>query len=74
MTANISTNRHYGFDLLRILACYMVIQIHTGEFYYIGNGGAVINSPAAHIVGGSIHFSVPVSLCSSCSLATICFQ
>jgi surface polysaccharide O-acyltransferase-like enzyme len=51
MTANISTNRHYGFDLLRILACYMVIQIHTGEFYYIGNDGAVINSPAAHIVG-----------------------
>jgi surface polysaccharide O-acyltransferase-like enzyme len=50
MTTNI-TKRHYGFDILRVLACYMVMQIHTGEFYYIGNNGAVINSPDAHIVG-----------------------
>ena len=43
--------RHYGFDILRVLACYMVMQIHTGEFYYIGDGGTVINSTDAHIVG-----------------------
>ncbi len=51
MTATNPPRRHYGFDILRILACYMVIQIHTGEFYYIGNGGAVINTPNSHIVG-----------------------
>lgn len=50
MTA-ISSKRHYGLDVLRIVACYMVIQIHTGEFYYIGEAGAVINSPSSHIVG-----------------------
>jgi surface polysaccharide O-acyltransferase-like enzyme len=53
MTATITTHqtRHYGFDILRVLAIYMVLQIHTGEFYYIGIGGAVINSPASHVVG-----------------------
>lgn len=51
MKPDINVNRHYGFDVLRILALYMVLQIHTGEFYYIGNGGAVINSPASHVVG-----------------------
>src|ERR1700759_709489 len=50
MTAITLPKRHYGFDLLRIVACYMVIQIHTGEFYYIGDGGVVINTPNSHIV------------------------
>ncbi|MGN6397192.1 MAG: acyltransferase [Mucilaginibacter sp.] len=51
MTIQNIAKRHYGFDILRVLACYMVMQIHTGEFYYIGDGGTVINSPDAHIVG-----------------------
>ncbi|MBP7487229.1 MAG: acyltransferase family protein [Parabacteroides sp.] len=34
--------RNHGFDLLRVLACYMVIQVHAGEFFYIGAGGAVL--------------------------------
>ncbi|WP_214072758.1 acyltransferase family protein [Mucilaginibacter sp. dw_454] len=51
MTEITTNKRHYGFDVLRVLACYMVMQIHTGEFYYIGNGGAVINSPDSHMVG-----------------------
>lgn len=50
MTTTIA-KRHYGLDILRVLACYMVMQIHTGEFYYIGNNGAVINSADAQIVG-----------------------
>jgi len=50
MTTNLP-KRHFGFDILRVLACYMVMQIHTGEFYYIGINGTVINSPDAHIVG-----------------------
>jgi surface polysaccharide O-acyltransferase-like enzyme len=43
--------RQYGLDVLRVLACYMVIQIHAGEFYYIGPVGNVLNTPEAHTVG-----------------------
>jgi surface polysaccharide O-acyltransferase-like enzyme len=49
--STINNQRHYGFEILRVFACYMVIQIHTGEFYYIGNGGTVINSSDSHYVG-----------------------
>ncbi|GAB6120607.1 acyltransferase [Dysgonomonas termitidis] len=34
-------DRVFSLDLLRVLACYMVIQVHAGEFYYIGDGGTV---------------------------------
>ena len=34
-------SRNYGLDLLRVLACYMVLQVHAGEFYYIADGGLV---------------------------------
>ncbi|MGI4756276.1 MAG: acyltransferase [Janthinobacterium lividum] len=43
--------RNLGMDLLRVLATYMVMQIHTGEFFYIGKDGAVLNTPDAHWVG-----------------------
>src|ERR1700754_1920703 len=42
--------RNYGLDVLRVIACYMVIQVHSGEFYYIGDGGVVLNTPDAHVV------------------------
>jgi surface polysaccharide O-acyltransferase-like enzyme len=44
-------SRNLGLDLLRVVATYMVVQIHTGEFYYIGAGGSVLDTPAAHCVG-----------------------
>lgn len=34
--------RNYGLDIIRVLACYLVIQLHTGEFYYIGANGTVL--------------------------------
>lgn len=43
--------RHYGLDVLRVIACYMVLQVHSGEFYYIGNIGQTLNTPDAHWVG-----------------------
>lgn len=46
-----NVQRHLGFDLLRVVATYMVIQIHTGEFYYIGSGGTVLNTSNAYWVG-----------------------
>lgn len=35
-------SRNHGLDLLRVLACYMVLQVHAGEFYYIADGGLVV--------------------------------
>ena len=52
---NISTplthNRHRGFDLLRVIAIYMVMQIHTGEFEYISPAGTVLHTAGAWAVG-----------------------
>jgi len=39
--------RNAGLDILRVLACYMVVQIHTGEFFYISTEGGVLNGPGA---------------------------
>ena len=50
MPAAAAQRRHFGFDLLRVLATYMVMQIHTGEFEYIGSNG-VIHSEGAWAVG-----------------------
>lgn len=45
------TPRNLGLDLLRIFATYMVMQIHSGEFFYIGSGGSVINNTDSQWVG-----------------------
>jgi surface polysaccharide O-acyltransferase-like enzyme len=47
----IASPRNYGLDILRVLCCYMVIQAHTGEFYYIGNGGIITSKVAAYWAG-----------------------
>ena len=39
--------RNAGLDILRVLACYMVVQIHTGEFFYISPEGGVLNGPGS---------------------------
>jgi surface polysaccharide O-acyltransferase-like enzyme len=55
--------RNYGLDILRVLACYLVIQVHTGEFYYIGDGGTVLtgNSPFwVGILNSLCRVSVPL--------------
>ena len=46
-----AASRHVGLDILRVLATYMVMQIHTGEFFYISKAGGVINTPDSHWVG-----------------------
>jgi surface polysaccharide O-acyltransferase-like enzyme len=43
--------RHRGFDLLRVIAIYMVMQIHTGEFEYIGPDGTVLHTAGSWAVG-----------------------
>lgn len=42
--------RNPGPDLLRVLACYMVLQVHAGEFYYIAEGGTVTAGAAPYVV------------------------
>ncbi len=44
-------SRHFGLDLLRVIACYMVIQIHTGEFFYIASDGSVLPGENPYWVG-----------------------
>ncbi|OHT01554.1 transmembrane acyltransferase [Tritrichomonas foetus] len=34
--------RYFGIDLIRIFACFMVIHVHAGEYYYFGPGGDVM--------------------------------
>ena len=34
--------RYFGIDLIRVLACYLVMQTHAGEIYYINDEGDVI--------------------------------
>jgi surface polysaccharide O-acyltransferase-like enzyme len=43
--------RHRGFDLLRVIAIYMVMQIHTGEFEYEGPNGTVLHTAGSWAVG-----------------------
>lgn len=48
---SIQRNRNFGLDLLRVIACYMVLQIHAGEFYYITPQGTVSHTADAWWVG-----------------------
>jgi surface polysaccharide O-acyltransferase-like enzyme len=43
--------RHRGLDLLRVIAIYMVMQIHTGEFEYISPTGTVLHTAGSWAVG-----------------------
>ncbi|SHE86512.1 acyltransferase [Dysgonomonas macrotermitis] len=36
-----TNNRIFSLDLLRVIACYLVIQVHAGEFYYINADGTI---------------------------------
>lgn len=43
--------RNYALDLLRVLACYLVIQQHASEFYYIGENGTVVTGENTFWIG-----------------------
>ena len=36
--------RYFGIDLIRVFACYLVMQTHAGEIYYIGDGGVLLTA------------------------------
>lgn len=43
--------RNYQLDLLRVFACYLVIQQHASEFFYIGDGGSVVKGDNTFWIG-----------------------
>ncbi len=43
--------RDVSLDLLRVLACIMVVQIHVGELYYIAWDGRVVHGDGVEWVG-----------------------
>lgn len=51
ISASPTHKRHQGLDLLRVIAIYMVMQIHTGEFEYISPSGTVLHTAGAWAVG-----------------------
>jgi surface polysaccharide O-acyltransferase-like enzyme len=51
VAASPTHRRHRGFDLLRVIAIYMVMQIHTGEFEYIATDGTVLHTAGSWAVG-----------------------
>ena len=42
MDAPKEKKRYFGIDLIRVFACYLVMQTHAGELYYIGDGGVLL--------------------------------
>ena len=36
--------RYFGIDLIRVLACFLVIEIHSGQLYYIDSEGGLIKN------------------------------
>lgn len=43
--------RNFALDVLRVLACFLVIWQHTGEFYYIGPDSAVVRETSTYQIG-----------------------
>lgn len=56
-------NRNYSLDLLRVIACYLVIQQHASEFYYIGEGGTVVTGDNTFWIGITDHLYLYSSCC-----------
>jgi surface polysaccharide O-acyltransferase-like enzyme len=55
--------RNSAIDILRFLACYLVIQSHVGEFFYIAPDMSVLHGPgtfAAMIYNSLCRCSVPL--------------
>jgi surface polysaccharide O-acyltransferase-like enzyme len=44
-------SRNHGLDILRVLASYLVIQVHAGEFFYISSTGTVLSGDGPFWVG-----------------------
>ena len=54
-------------DLLRVFACYMVIMVHSGEFFYIGPGDVIIrdHTYGTDLYGSALRACVPLFVVAS---------
>ena len=39
-----TSKRYFGIDLIRIVACFLIMQTHAGEIYYIEDNGDLIRN------------------------------
>lgn len=44
-------NRNLSLDLLRVIACYLVMQQHASEYYYIGDQLSVVTGSNTFWIG-----------------------
>lgn len=51
MEMELKKSRNYQLDVLRVLACYLVIHQHASEFFYIGEGGTIVTGENTFWVG-----------------------
>ena len=59
---NIHSSRIPYLDLLRVLACFMVIMVHSGEFFYISSSGGIIREHEfwVNLYGSFLRICVPI--------------
>jgi hypothetical protein len=66
----ITTNRHYGFDILHILACYMVLQIHnaadqgstSAQHYFYNLKQFAAGAAKIQTIPGATRFDGPIKI------------
>lgn len=66
-TGSSGASRVAFLDLLRVLACFMVIMVHSGEFFYIGPGDTIIrdHTYGTGLYGSALRACVPLFVLSS---------
>jgi len=68
-TATQGASRVVFLDYLRVIACFMVVLVHTCEFYYLGDGGVVFAQPGDRAwvawIDGALRESVPLFVMAS---------
>ena len=55
--------RYFGIDLIRVIACFLVMLIHSGEIYYINDEGGLIkddNNIYPCVINSLSRVSVPL--------------
>lgn len=66
-SANAAPTRVPFLDLLRVVACFMVIMVHSGEFFYIGPGDVIIRDHmyGTGAYGSALRACVPLFVLAS---------
>jgi len=63
LNLQIIKKRYFGIDLIRVIACFLVMLIHSGEIYYINDEGGLIkddNNIYPGVINSLSRVSVPL--------------